>query len=254
MSVPRLLRDRLYMDRSEEVDIRPRGFTRLTADMIEAGLEALKGTRITIHVPFEGHAFLFKTTPTKRDTAGPPRVHQSQEDELTIVFETAEIGDPGQITSALNRILEDIERYLGWSKDDISRYHLTSLEGTRKAVADRQERLRQNRSFEESLGIPLKRTDPPEMYRVPLAPRKTPVSEASRKIASRTGDPSLSDEIYEHILSVLSSVSLSMERSPSAFRQLDEEDLRWWFVAALNGHYEGGATGETFNARCLLHG
>src|SRR5207302_8442880 len=38
-----------------------------------------------------------------------------------------------------------------------------------------------------------------------------------------------------------------MERSPSAFASMDEEALRSHFLVQLNGHYEGQATGETFN-------
>ncbi len=38
-----------------------------------------------------------------------------------------------------------------------------------------------------------------------------------------------------------------MERSPSAFTTMDEEDLRTHFLVQLNGHYEGQASGETFN-------
>ena len=52
---------------------------------------------------------------------------------------------------------------------------------------------------------------------------------------------------YEHILSVLSNMVEVMERSPSAFKGMNEEDLRTHFLVQLNGHYEGQATGETFN-------
>ena len=38
-----------------------------------------------------------------------------------------------------------------------------------------------------------------------------------------------------------------MELSPSAFATMDEESLRFHFLVQLNGQYEGGATGETFN-------
>jgi hypothetical protein len=38
-----------------------------------------------------------------------------------------------------------------------------------------------------------------------------------------------------------------MELSPAAFATIDEESLRSHFLVQLNGHYEGGATGETFN-------
>ena len=52
---------------------------------------------------------------------------------------------------------------------------------------------------------------------------------------------------YEHILSVVSNMVLVMERSPRAFQGMSEEDLRQHFLVQLNGHYEGQATGETFN-------
>jgi len=39
-----------------------------------------------------------------------------------------------------------------------------------------------------------------------------------------------------------------LERSPKAFAHMEEEHLRDQFLVQLNGHYEGQATGETFNA------
>lgn len=38
-----------------------------------------------------------------------------------------------------------------------------------------------------------------------------------------------------------------MERSPKTFARLDEEALRDHFLLQLNGQYQGGAAGETFN-------
>ena len=38
-----------------------------------------------------------------------------------------------------------------------------------------------------------------------------------------------------------------MERSPSAFNNMGEEDLRQHFLVQLNGRFEGAATGEIFN-------
>ena len=38
-----------------------------------------------------------------------------------------------------------------------------------------------------------------------------------------------------------------MERSPNAFREMQEEDLRSHYLVQLNAQYEGQATGETFN-------
>ena len=38
-----------------------------------------------------------------------------------------------------------------------------------------------------------------------------------------------------------------MERSPQTFAKLTEEEIRDFFLIQLNGHYQGNATGETFN-------
>lgn len=52
---------------------------------------------------------------------------------------------------------------------------------------------------------------------------------------------------YNHILSVIQNMAHVMERSPSAFKEMGEEDLRQHFLVQLNGQFEGAATGETFN-------
>ena len=62
-----------------------------------------------------------------------------------------------------------------------------------------------------------------------------------------TPEPALDEKEYQHILKVLSDMTLVMERAPTAFKNLYEEDFRDFFIAVLNTHYEGNATGETFN-------
>src|SRR5262249_10958172 len=49
-------------------------------------------------------------------------------------------------------------------------------------------------------------------------------------------------------LKVMGDMALMMERSPRTFAKLEEEEIRDHFLLQLNGHYEGSATGETFNA------
>jgi hypothetical protein len=54
-------------------------------------------------------------------------------------------------------------------------------------------------------------------------------------------------EEYENILGIIRNMVQVMERSPKAFENMGEEDLRTHFLVQLNSQYEGGATGETFN-------
>ena len=43
-------------------------------------------------------------------------------------------------------------------------------------------------------------------------------------------------------------MAVVMERSPKVFSNMDEETIRTHFLVQLNGHYQGQATGETFNS------
>jgi hypothetical protein len=61
-------------------------------------------------------------------------------------------------------------------------------------------------------------------------------------------DPTLLIEEYEYILRVLLDAALAMERSPGTFAKLKEEEIRDFLLILLNGHYEGSASSETFNA------
>ena len=60
-------------------------------------------------------------------------------------------------------------------------------------------------------------------------------------------EPALLDAEFEHIIEVIERMSTVMEFSPGAFSAMDEETLRSHILVQLNGHYEGNATGETFN-------
>ncbi|MBX8785546.1 hypothetical protein HBA94_17455, partial [Ochrobactrum sp. GRS2] len=61
-------------------------------------------------------------------------------------------------------------------------------------------------------------------------------------------EPVLAENDYQHILKIIQDMTLVMERSPSSFATMQEEDIRQHFLVQLNGHYDGKATGETFNA------
>ena len=60
-------------------------------------------------------------------------------------------------------------------------------------------------------------------------------------------EPKLEEDTYQQILSIMEGMAHVMERSPSAFVDMGEENLRQHFLVQLNGQFEGAATGETFN-------
>lgn len=59
----------------------------------------------------------------------------------------------------------------------------------------------------------------------------------------------ISDSDYNNIKSVIDLACVSMEKSARTFYKLQEEELRDIILSNLNTHYQGTATGETFNKR-----
>ena len=112
----------------------------------------------------------------------------------------------------------------------------------------RRQTLLSNQSLVANLGFPLKeRTDAPRTFTAPNVQRRITPTMPPASTTPYEPEPTLSNDDYEHIISVMTNMALVMERSPSAFAEMDEEALRSHFLVQLNGHYEGQATGETFN-------
>ena len=97
------------------------------------------------------------------------------------------------------------------------------------------------------LGIPLKIHDgapsvrPIQIKRTLVKPLPPPPKSGFKP------EPGITDEDYEHILSVIRHEGRTFEATPRTCAvHDDEEELRDIILAHLNGHYQGGATGETF--------
>lgn len=105
-----------------------------------------------------------------------------------------------------------------------------------------------DQSLVASLGFKLKqRSDSSKTYVAPEVRRKITPKLPPASLLPYKPEPTLDEADYEHILEVIENMAQVMERSPSAFSAMDEESLRSHFLVQLNGHYEGQATGETFN-------
>jgi hypothetical protein len=105
-----------------------------------------------------------------------------------------------------------------------------------------------NQGRAASLGIPIKaRAGAPKTYAVPSVRKKIVPTLPAASSAPYEPEPVLALELYDHILSVIQNMAQVMERSPSTFKSMGEEDLRQHFLVQLNGQFEGAASGETFN-------
>ena len=203
------------------------------------------GSRHTFYVPFEGDPQLFKCQASTYSLNAPHAEVGSN--ELVFVYKRT-TQDAPSIEQEFERDRKIVQDNLGWIAHDVEKFNSTLREKVSHLVSQRREKLLRDRELVAKLGFPLRRNQgTPTTFVAPdvkrrIVPRLPPV----------TGEPfrpelELDMDEYEFILSILSNMVMVMERSPKAFKNIREEDLRTHFLMHLNGHYEGQATGETFN-------
>jgi hypothetical protein len=204
------------------------------------------GVRITIRVPFDGEADLFYTR-SNQFTSSPPRA-KIEGSELVLIYEMPNDARR-ELRPEIDAALSTIEEHIQWQHGLISNHNTSITQTATQIIASRRERLLANSNQLTSLGIPVKtRSDAPITYAIPEVRKKIVPTLPAATSAPYNPEPILTMELYEHILTIIQNMTLVMERSPSAFKKMGEEDLRQHFLVQLNGQFEGRATGETFNA------
>ena len=203
------------------------------------------GTRVILEVPFEGEADFFKVRPST-STVSPPTA-DVENNILSLSVSGTDLTPEGA-KSQFDRVLHEIREHLSWIANDVKPLNDELGALARQAIEGRRQKLLADQSLVASIGFSLKRRDDaPTTYAAPEVRRKAVPELPKASTAPFEPEPTLDMENYEHILKVVSSMVQVMERSPNAFRNMEEEDLRTHFLVQLNGHYEGNATGETFN-------
>lgn len=132
-------------------------------------------------------------------------------------------------------------------KNDVDQHNRTAPDAIREALRRKRKLAESSTGVLAARGIPVKRRGEPPAFAVPVQRRKQPTRRPAVAAGKYEPEPVLDEKEYEHILGILRSKFLVMERDPGALATLDEENIRTHFLLQLNGHYEGGATGETFN-------
>ena len=205
----------------------------------------VSGTRVTFFVPFSGDPNLFKCRPSRWSTYIPQGTVRGSDLVLTFDRTSSDVSNIGSEFDRDKRIVAD---FLQWIADDVEKFNSSLRQKVSQQLSARREKLVSDRGVIESLGFPLKRrSGAPTTYAAPDVKRRVIPQLPPMPTVPHKPEPALEIAEYEHILSVISSMVLVMERSPRAFKDMGEEDLRQHFLVQLNGHYEGQATGETFN-------
>lgn len=211
----------------------------------EDGPLRLTGTIVDLTVPFTGDAQLFGIRPSTFTTVLP--VAEVRDDALVFKVSGRDL-NPEQVKNDLDRQLKMVQDYLGWQRTSTEEFNATIRGYARDAIESRRKKLLADQNLIAALGFPLKkREDAPRTYTAPVQRKRIEPKPPVASTAAFKPEPVLPDAEYNNILDIMQNMALVMERSPSAFETIDEEDLRQHFLVQLNGQYEGQATGETFN-------
>ncbi len=204
------------------------------------------GTTFSFFVCFSGEAEFFRCKPSVFGL-NPPRA-EIRTDELVFTYPRADL-NAESVKLKFESDLRKVQDYLEKVVLDSEAHNRSLREIAKALVESRRQKLLRDQAAVAALGYPLRRrTDAPRTYAVPDVRRKILPQMPTARTKPAVLDPTLANEEYESILTIIRRMSLVLERSPKAFKGMKEEDLRNHFLVQLNGQYEGKATGETFNA------
>lgn len=246
LDAPHILRDQIYVENEGEVKID-------VSNRFEYGFwdqdvpHYVSGSYVTVAIPFEGDADLFEYQ-ASTFSFNPPRGRISGS-KILISFQDVKL-DPEKTRQRIDTTVTQVEEYLGWINSDCGGWNARIQDIAEQRVRERKQRLLEQADMVNALGLPIRRrADASETFSVLVARKKRPIELPPTPKEAFKPEPMLPDEEYSFILSVIEHLSQSIERSPSTFIDMEEEQIRDLILVSLNGHYEGDATGETFNAQ-----
>ena len=243
---PRLLCDQMHIENEGEakVDVSGRFDYGIWDD---SSPHFIPGSYVTVAIPFEGDGDLFGFQASTY-SFNPPRGRVSGSNVL-ISFQDVKL-DAKRTREEIDATVGRIEEYLGWIRNDCSGWNGRVVGVASQCVRHRKDRLLEQAEMVSALGLPMRRrSDSAVASAIPVSRKKRPVELPPSPKEVFKPEPALPDAEYDYILTVIDHMSQTIERSPSTFIQMKEEQIRDLILVNLNGHYEGDATGETFNAK-----
>jgi hypothetical protein len=244
LNVPSIKEDEICVAEHEETQIDVSGDPmRLIMDRSRPFY--MPGTKTVISVPFDGDAGFFGVRPSTFSLS--PPIGDVVGNELHLTYQRLD-HDAEAMKRDYTATVAQVKQHLQSLRESANVFN-GGLEGTvRQLVTTRKAKLLADAGMVASLGLPLKkRTGVPTTYAVPVQRRRPKIERPQATTAPFTPEPALPNEEYDSILGIMRNMVAVMEQSPKAFEEMGEEDLRTQFLVQLNGQYEGGATGETFN-------
>lgn len=208
----------------------------------------IQGTRLDIAIPYEGDSMLWRIGPSTFSLSGYPEIEVRDDSIILSINFPDDSANPERLKSEIDRHIGSLADAVQNLNRDVENHNRSAPQTVKSAIQRKRQLAESATGAIVALGIPMKRRDKPLTFAVPTKRRGSPAKRPKVPTESYKPEPVLEETEYQHILEVMRSMSLVIERNPDAFASLDEEAIRTHFLLQLNGHYEGSATGETFNA------
>jgi hypothetical protein len=208
------------------------------------GEEFVVGFLYCVTYPFVGDSELFNFY---SDNQSPVKMRGAVTNDHLIIAHSSDKFDSMDVDAPLEAKLRDIENELNRQRGKIDSFNKNIKEVVKIRIEQRKARLSAMGQVLNRLGYPLTRRkeDDAGTIVVPIARKLLrPVPAISK---ASVPEYRLNEVDYRAVLQMLASMSLAMERSPTTFAHLTEEQIRDFFLVTLNANFDGAATGETFN-------
>jgi hypothetical protein len=205
------------------------------------------GTKTTIIIPFTGNQSLWRIRPSSYNPSGHPSITVAS-DTIRIEYHFADDTATGEkLRQQIERNCSSLKSAVDSLRQDIERHNAAVPEMVKVELNRKRQQAQAATNAVSAVGIPIRRRNQQETFVAPVTRRKLPNHRPIPAKEAFAPEPVLSDEEYQHINQIIRSVSKVAERSPKHYADVGEEQLRDFILFQLNGHYEGAATGETFN-------
>lgn len=217
------------------------------------------GYNIIYTIPFDGDEKLLYLIPSARIISSFPIYNVSKPSDNSygnIYFSLELQRDTANKESNLSAFVDNMfssnfKNYItmiNYVNNDCSSYNNSLMNTIKKLLEDRLKKASDFLMVREKLNIPLTQ-NPNAPNTKPILLRKVKKNKTPSFPKEKIREPeySISDSDYTNIKNIINLSCISMEKTARTFAKLLEEELRDVILSNLNTHYQGTATGETFN-------
>ena len=206
-----------------------------------------EGMKITFVFPVSGDIFLFKCRSATQYSYSPYPEIEVMGDAISFSYpiDSQLTPDIDQAWKSLMKSLSNdrssIQVGLNYTNNDVQAYNKKLLQVIEKHIVDRRDNATKFQKMALMLQIPLTKSQFGSTH-IPLIRREVPL----KRTVDREKSYYISNEDYAYIIDTIKHNCSTYERTPESCAKLQEEDLRNFLLAALNGMFKGAAGGETF--------